>query len=388
MVAFVAAGGLPLVWGVLGFLALASAAIRTPTLTAPGAIAAQNPAVTEPPLDRHLADLLEAFPDPAVLLDTDDRVLLANTAATTRLPMRQGDRITTLLRAGDASAALARCRATGQPQAFEVRSPPPVERYEVGHVTLIPDLARALLVLHDQSDADKLGRMRADFVANASHELRTPLASLKGFIETLQGAAKDDPRAREQFLGIMQDEAARMSRLIDDLLSLSRIEMHEHLAPRGVVNLAEVAASVARSLAPVAADAGITIELPPPSAAVTVFGDLDELTQVTQNLVQNAIKYGRRGGRVAISLKRDGGRVALAVADDGIGIAPEHLPRLTERFYRVSAKDSRARGGTGLGLALVKHIINRHRGELKIESRPAVGSTFSVVLAAANKPSE
>ena len=378
MAVLVVAAGLPLVWGVLGFLALA--ATRKSATTEPFAIAVKNPDAPPLHIDHHLADLLQAFPDPAVLLDTDDRVLLANTAATTRLPMQPGDRITTLLRAPDLSAALSRCRATGQQQAFEVRSPSPVERFEVGHVTLIPELARALLVLHDQSEADKLGRMRADFVANASHELRTPLASLKGFIETLQGAAKDDPQAREQFLGIMLDEAARMSRLIDDLLSLSRIEMREHVAPKGAVDLTEVVAGVARSLAQVATEAGITIEVPTPPAAAFVFGDADELTQVVQNLVQNAIKYGRRGGRVSMSMKRDGDRVALVVADNGIGIAPEHLPRLTERFYRVSAKDSRVRGGTGLGLAVVKHIVNRHRGELKIDSRAGVGSTFTVVF--------
>jgi two-component system phosphate regulon sensor histidine kinase PhoR len=231
--------------------------------------------------------------------------------------------------------------------------------------------------------------MRADFVANASHELRTPLASLKGFVETLQGAAKDDPAARERFLEVMREQTARMSRLVDDLLSLSRVEMREHLPLPARVDLEDALAHVVQVLQPLAAQAGASLELARLGRPALVRGDRDEIVQVFQNLIQNAIKYGKQGGQVRIAIGEEpaaGSRPArftASVADDGPGIAPEHLPRLTERFYRVDAAASRERGGTGLGLAIVKHILNRHRGELLIRSRVGEGSTFTVTLPAA-----
>jgi two-component system phosphate regulon sensor histidine kinase PhoR len=229
--------------------------------------------------------------------------------------------------------------------------------------------------------------MRADFVANASHELRTPLAYLKGSVETLQGSAKDDPAARAAFLKTMGEQAERMSRLVDDLLSLSRVEMREYLPPSGEVDLAAVLADVTQTLEPMAQQADIALSLSGQEEAAPLRGDYDELAQVFQNLVQNAIKYGRSGGRVEVRLGREPAdrlvRYRVDVADDGPGIAPQHLPRLTERFYRVSVAASREKGGTGLGLAIVKHILNRHRGELLIASTLGQGSTFSVVLPAA-----
>ncbi len=226
--------------------------------------------------------------------------------------------------------------------------------------------------------------MRADFVANASHELRTPLAYLKGSVETLLGPAKDDTAAREAFLKTMGEQAERMSRLVDDLLSLSRVEMREYLPPSGGADLAAVLADVAQTLEPMAQQAGVTLSLTGEDTPAVVRGDHDELAQVFQNLVQNAIKYGRKGGKVDVRLSEEAGgravRYRVDVIDDGLGIAPQHLPRLTERFYRVNVAASREKGGTGLGLAIVKHILNRHRGELLIDSRLDQGSTFSVIL--------
>jgi two-component system phosphate regulon sensor histidine kinase PhoR len=228
--------------------------------------------------------------------------------------------------------------------------------------------------------------MRSDFIANASHELRTPLASLKGFIETLRGPARGDSISRERFLGIMETQADRMTRILDDLLSLSRIEMRAHIPPAGETDLVPILQSVMQALEPIAKDARISIMLNPVDAPARVRGDADELVQVFQNLIQNAIKYGRDGGKVDITVKRmpaegrKAERFAITVADDGPGIAREHLPRLTERFYRVDTATSRARGGTGLGLAIAKHILNRHHGELDISSEPGKGSTFTVVL--------
>ncbi len=266
----------------------------------------------------------------------------------------------------------------------------------------------ALLALRDETDARRSERTRADFLANASHELRTPLASLSGFIETLRGHAKDDPGARDKFLGIMLAQAERMSRLIDDLMSLSRIELNEHIAPLGRVDLAMAAVDVIDALAPQAREKGVSFDpvLPPRGGAV-VDGDRDQIIQVIQNLVDNAIKYTPRDGTVRVEIfpglpaeaaaaARDPAAsrlslltpdhdlveryAVLRVTDRGPGLAREHLPRLTERFYRVEGQKSGDRSGTGLGLAIVKHIMNRHRGGLAVESVLGEGATFSVYL--------
>ncbi len=258
---------------------------------------------------------------------------------------------------------------------------------------------RALIALRDDSAARRLERLRSDFIANVSHELKTPIATLMGFIETLRGPAKGDAAAHERFLGIMQEQAGRMSRLVADLLSLSRIELNEHARPSGGANLGDILGHVADALSLRAAERNMRIELPPPAfwgAMGRVLGDDEELTQVFQNLIDNAVKYGRAGTPVTVAAERIAdpleikthlpaarqakAMVAISVADHGEGIAREHLPRLTERFYRVDAARSRDLGGTGLGLAIVKHIVNRHRGSLEIESTPGEGSRFTVYL--------
>ncbi len=247
-----------------------------------------------------------------------------------------------------------------------------------------------LLQVADLTEQTQLAQMRSDFIANASHELRTPLASLRGFIDTLRGAARYDTEAQERFLGIMDEQALRMTRILDDLLSLSRIEMRTHLLPDSVVDLDTTVSAVVRGLEPLARDAKISINVVDEAVPALVGGDRHELEQVFRNLIQNAIKYGREGGKVDVSLKRvqaSGSRrerISVSVMDDGPGISEEHLPRLTERFYRVDTFASRQRGGTGLGLAIVKHIIMRHRGELDIASDLGVGSTFTVTLEAAS----
>jgi two-component system phosphate regulon sensor histidine kinase PhoR len=232
--------------------------------------------------------------------------------------------------------------------------------------------------------------MRADFVANAGHELRTPLASLIGFIETLRGPAVDDPEAQQRFLGIMAEQAARMQRLIDDLLSLSGIELVEHKRPAEVVHLPALAQHIAASFEPaiLARKAILNLAIEPELPAV--LGDPDQLAQVLQNLLDNALRYGGEGVRICVSAGRvhPGERwparpgLVLAVNDNGPGVAREHLPRLTERFYRVDTGRSRTSGGTGLGLAIVKHIVNRHRGQLRIESAEGAGMTCKIWLPA------
>ncbi len=338
--------------------------------------------------------VVDAIPDPALVVDDDVTVMHANSLAREILPnLRDGRSLNQATRHPALMAAIERARA-GETKAtaqlietmpFERRISVAVSRVEQGPKRG-PEL---LIVLRDTSEQDRLTQMRADFIANASHELRTPLASLRGFVETLQGPAKNDAVARERFLGLMAAQAERMTRLIDDLLSLSRVEMRVHVPPRGEVDVAEVVKHVAQTLDPIAKAAKATLVVELPAGQVKVRGERDEIVQVLQNLAQNALKYGREGGRVVIStrivpadtLHRE--RIAISVSDDGPGIAPEHLPRLTERFYRVNTAQSRDKGGTGLGLAIVKHIVTRHRGELKIESTVGKGSTFTVILDAA-----
>jgi two-component system phosphate regulon sensor histidine kinase PhoR len=245
--------------------------------------------------------------------------------------------------------------------------------------------AFAVIFMQETTGARRLEATRVDFVANASHELRTPLASILGFIETLRGAAKNDAQARATFLEIMEGQARRMARLIEDLLSLSKIEMSAHIPPSEDVDLTLLVRSVCDALSGLARDRSVALALDVSKDPVIVTGDRDELVRVVENLVENAIKYGQSGGKVDIRListrePAGAGAVLLSVRDFGPGIAEEHLPRLTERFYRADVNESRVQGGTGLGLAIVKHIVTRHRGRLSIESRRGEGATFTIAL--------
>jgi two-component system phosphate regulon sensor histidine kinase PhoR len=248
--------------------------------------------------------------------------------------------------------------------------------------------ARGVLVsFEDITPMEQAGQMRRDFVANVSHELRTPLTALLGFIETLQGSAKNDPIAQQRFLGIMASEAERMNRLVSDLLSLSRVEADERVRPNKPVDLAGLMQQTRRSMMQMATEAGIEMSVHVPEHALPVPGDPDQLQQVLTNLVENALKYSDKGGLVQMSLSAPayesrlrGQGVRLDVSDTGPGIEAVHLPRLTERFYRIDSHRSRELGGTGLGLAIVKHIVNRHRGRLQVDSEVGVGTTFTIIL--------
>ncbi|MGH6816880.1 MAG: ATP-binding protein [Hyphomicrobiaceae bacterium] len=340
--------------------------------------------------DRAWQTIVDTMTDAVLALDAAGMVIHRNPQAAEMFPkLRTGQPIAHVSRAPELLAAIDRAGSAGTGLTVEVRNRIPVERRLAVRVAALPPdprgiLPRTLIVFRDLSEADRLAQMRADFIANASHELRTPLASLRGFVETLQGPARDDAKARERFLAIMAKEAGRMTRLIDDLLSLSRAEMRVHLPPQGTVDLSDIADFVAQTLDAVATAAGIRLAVVRLPEAARVKGDREELVQVFQNLVQNAIRYGRTGGNVEIRVsdEMEGStrRFTVSVRDDGPGIAPDHLPRLTERFYRVNAAASRDKGGTGLGLAIVKHIVNRHRGELRIASEFGKGSTFTVVL--------
>ncbi len=328
--------------------------------------------------------LLERFPDPVILLGADREILRLNTAARTAL----GVGVPALLRHPRFRAALERARERGQDQFAEISLPVPIEReLHVSVLAMDGPKSRLLATLSDRTRERAVERMRADFVANASHELRTPLTSLIGFIDTLRGAAADDPAAQARFLAIMAEQAQRMNRLIDDLLSLSRIELTEHVPPSGKVDVAALVEQMAAGFGPLL-EARSTVLVPELTSSLpSLVGDEDQLAQVLQNLLENAIKYGKDNGEVRIgaaaAARAGQAGVAITVKDDGMGIAPLHIPRLTERFYRVNTHRSRAAGGTGLGLAIVKHIVNRHRGQLKIESTEGCGTTVTVWLPAA-----
>jgi two-component system phosphate regulon sensor histidine kinase PhoR len=329
-----------------------------------------------------------------IALDTEGQVVALNAPARTIAPgLRRGDPISLALRVPEVLDAVRHVLATGVSQRVEFIDRVPLERwYEVIVVPISlaaigaqPESRMVLVTLDDLTPLRRVEEMRADFVANASHELRTPLAALSGFIETLQGQARNDPAAQARFLSIMQAQANRMARLIDDLLSLSRIELNAHLRPDKPVELRAIVRQVLDGLQMLARDREVEINIVSDVDRVDVLGDRDELTRVFENLIENAIKYAASGKRVEIKLAivagANGAREAqVAVRDFGPGIAPEHLPRLTERFYRVDVVDSRAQGGTGLGLALVKHILNRHGGRLSIDSQPGQGATFTAVL--------
>ena len=249
------------------------------------------------------------------------------------------------------------------------------------------DMRGALVAFEDVTELEQAEAMRRDFVANVSHELRTPLTALTGFIETLKGAARDDPAARDRFLAIMEREAGRMNRLVRDLLSLSRVEAEERMRPGERVDVLALVQSAALTLRPLAEAAGARIEVTGAAGPVRLLADPGQITQVFVNLIENAVKYGPPGQTVTIDVARvdrepslRGPAVRFDVIDQGEGIDAAHLPRLTERFYRVDTHRSREKGGTGLGLAIVKHIVNRHRGRFRIESEKGRGSRFSVIL--------
>lgn len=345
----------------------------------------------------HARSTIHALPDPIITVDAQRIVRDMNPAAVAQFGERLLDRdLSDKLRhpavleaveeiiAGAPGRSMAYRPAGPFDQTFEIR----IQPFETIRSTSDSDNPKmdrgALLSLHDVTAGKRSEQMRADFVANASHELRTPLSTLVGFIETIRGPAREDAEARDKFLGIMAEQANRMSRLVSDLLSLSRIELDEHTPPVEAVELAGVVAAVARALEQRARRRSMSIDVVTPDGLPLITGDADQLAQVVQNLIDNAINYGRDGTAISVTLSKgspNGRRqagVTMQVADQGEGIAKEHVPRLTERFYRVDPARSRAIGGTGLGLAIVKHILARHRARLAIDSAVGKGTTVTI----------
>jgi two-component system, OmpR family, phosphate regulon sensor histidine kinase PhoR len=337
--------------------------------------------------------VIAAVPDPLILLDDRRQVVRANAQAASLVGPVDGPRDLAAMLRNPAVLTAADAVLRGEAaRVVDFAVALPIERQLQARFARIDQLsldgAVAVMTLHDITQLKRAEQMRADFIANASHELRTPLTTLTGFIETLRGPARDDAEAHERFLAIMQQQAARMTRLVEDLLALSRIELNEHVMPQGRVALAPLLRHLADTLELRAGERDMCILLDVPRELPEVLGDRDELAQLLQNLLDNAIKYGRTGSEITVAATAtrhaydpgQGSFIAVAVHDQGEGIAREHLPRLTERFYRVDTARSREMGGTGLGLAIVKHILNRHRGFLEIDSTLGAGSVFTVYL--------
>ncbi|MBB3965750.1 two-component system phosphate regulon sensor histidine kinase PhoR [Rhizobium metallidurans] len=393
-IAFIAATAGMNGWGVLGLLAIMLLAImcssepRKQITPAPPVPEVDEPARSLLP---EVSATLSALDIPVMVLAGDASVLFQNRAAEKAFgEVVIGAHISARLRSPSILDMVRETIVTNAPNQIEHSERLPSERVyivrsspvELGAINgIVGGSGERLFVLsfRDISEVRRIDRMRSDFVANASHELRTPLASLRGFIETIQGPAKSDLKAQERFLGIMFDQTTRMSRLVDDLLSLSRLELKSHIAPDEKVDLVPLLGHVRDALLPLANDVGVDIRLHLPEGRAEVLGDRDELVQVFENLIENACKYGQEGKVVEVFLNNGPGRpVEVTVVDKGPGIPAEHVPRLTERFYRVNIEDSRSKKGTGLGLAIVKHILTRHRARLIVKSEVGKGTSFTV----------
>ncbi|MEM7075340.1 MAG: ATP-binding protein, partial [Pseudomonadota bacterium] len=332
-----------------------------------------------------------AIPLPAVLIGGAERILDANTRALHLLGQGiVGRHFITAIRQPTVLDTIERCARDGEPRQTRYLTSDGAQdiTYSVSCSRVDSEEgARVLVCFEDVTHVELVGQMRRDFVANVSHELRTPLTALMGFIETLRGPAREDREASDRFLETMHVEAGRMERLVKDLLSLNRVEVQERNRPTERLDLIALLISVVDATTPILLGADVTLRRVLPDTPVFVPGDADQLRQVFTNLVENAVKYGGPDGCITLRVGMDDQHPALrvpsvtvSVIDEGPGIEEIHIPRLTERFYRIDSHRSRQMGGTGLGLAIVKHIVNRHRGRLRIQSEPGVGSEFSVVL--------
>ena len=385
-------GGLALPAAILAFLVLLAAiallpggeAVNTPIP------ASRNVDATS---DNSVTAFADALTDPCLVLDRRSVVIHANGAASRQYPnIIPGNPVTFSLRNPDLVQAIDAALRSGTARTFELHETLPSETWD--KVVVAPlrhpetewfqDDDRLLIVTFQSlTELKRVDAMRSDFIANASHELRTPLASLLGFIDTLLGPAAKDATAREKFLVIMRGQAERMSKLIDDLLSLSRIEMHQHVRPTGSIDLTGLLREVREGLQTQAKAANVEIVMTLPEGPATTMGDRSQLYEVFENLIDNAVKYGASGKTVEVDLSaagRAGFQHLVSVTDHGPGVEPEHVPRLTERFYRIDADTSRKKKGTGLGLAIVKHIVHRHRGQMSIKSKPGEGMRVDVLL--------
>ncbi len=410
-------GGLGWIEALTGSLVIGAGALAyyvgsTPTSAGPPDHLIQEKKQVSVAADNEIEAVIATLPLPAFSVSRAGRLLAINEQAQRvfRVQGGIGALASSIIRSPDLLDAIEQVGRTGEGAAFEFVISGAADEVWLAHIARQASAEGGVLaVLEERTGMRRAEKARADFLANASHELRTPLTSLAGFIETMRGPAKDDKASWDRFLDIMYEQTERMRRLISDLLSLSRIELSEHEAPDRVVDLAGIATRQVEALRPLAEERGVTIEVDAPDRELPVLALRDEMTQVVQNFLSNALKYSPDGGRVLLScgiapsmddalgsagrVWEEAGRMTLLnapavegpgvwvrVEDAGPGIDRQHLPRLGERFYRVDESRASAVGGIGLGLAIVKHIMTRHRGGLVVESSPGKGSGFGVWL--------
>jgi two-component system phosphate regulon sensor histidine kinase PhoR len=386
-------GEIGIVPAVAGFVVLAASIAMLPSAHTTIAPAVDGPPIAAVADDSGIFAFADALADPCLVLDRRAIVQHANAAALRQFPaVANGNPVTFLLRNPLLLDAIEQVMRSGSIRSIELHETLPSETWDKiivsplrrpGRDWLADEQRQLVMTVQSLTELKRVEALRSDFIANASHELRTPLASLLGFIDTLLGPAAKDAGAREKFLGIMRGQAERMSKLIDDLLSLSRIEMHQHVRPTDSIDLAGLLREVREGLMMQAKAADVDIRLTLFDGPGTTIGDRAQLYEVFENLLDNAIKYGAGGKYVEVSLApadRPGLQHVVSVIDHGPGVEPEHVPRLTERFYRTDADISRKKKGTGLGLAIVKHIVNRHRGQMSIRSKPGEGMRVDVFL--------
>ncbi len=392
-VALVLVGEISITAAAVSFLLIVAAVAALPASTVTVTQTVQSsPQVIEDTGEAVFA-FADALSDPCLVLDRRSVVLHANSAAAQQFPsLGRGNPVSFSLRNPELVRAIDHAMRHGVLHTVEIHETLPSETWDKvvvsplrrpGRDWLSDDERQLVITFQSLTELKRVDALRTDFIANASHELRTPLASLLGFIDTLLGPAARDAAAREKFLGIMRGQAERMSKLVDDLLSLSRIEMHQHVRPTGTIDLAGLLREVREGLMMQARAADVEIRLTLFEGPTTTTGDRGQLYEVFENLLENAVKYGASGKHVEIELspsERSGFGHQVTVIDHGPGVGAEHVPRLTERFYRIDAEASRKKKGTGLGLAIVKHIVNRHRGQLSIKSKPGEGMRVDVFL--------
>ena len=328
--------------------------------------------------------LINEIEDYILFINSFNAISAANKAAKSFYGDIIGKNLSSFLRAPDLLDKIEKCRdeRVNEYLEFEINLP----TYSFFRLTIVPlSQKNVLIVVKDYTDVKKSEQLRSDFVANVSHELKTPLVSIKGFLETISNSAKDDPKAQEKFIKIMQEQANKMEILILDLMSLSRIEMQEHIQPDGKVDMKEIISNIQKIPNKILSKKNININFKIEDNLPFVRGDYDKLSEVVQNIYDNAIKYTKENTTIDILLKSNpekfsNGSVFLSIKDEGIGIAKEEIHRVTERFYRSANAKKNMIQGTGLGLAIVKHIVNQHRGELEINSRLNEGSEFIIHL--------
>ncbi|MET3926836.1 ATP-binding protein [Devosia sp. 2618] len=393
LLALVIFGELNIVAALISLLVMVVGVAILPTRAVTVAQTVDVPGLLADDGDETVFAFADALVDPCLVLDRRSVVQHANAAASRQFPtISNSNPLTFSMRNPELVQAIDLVMRTGVARTIELHETVPSETWDrvvvsplrrPGRDWLGADDRQLVVTFQSLTELKRVEALRTDFIANASHELRTPLASLLGFIDTLLGPAAKDTVAREKFLGIMRGQAERMSKLIDDLLSLSRIEMHQHVRPTGSIDLAGLLREVREGLMTQAKAADVEIRMDMFAGPSTTIGDRGQLYEVFENLMENAIKYGAVGKFVEVSLSpagRPGLQHVVTIVDHGPGVEPEHVPRLTERFYRIDADASRKKKGTGLGLAIVKHIVNRHRGQLTIKSKPGEGMRVDVFL--------